>query len=208
MATRGDIQGIIAYMKSSFPNYHPELDGEINTVDVLFDQLGDMDTDTLRMAVRAACMPGTGRQFAPSSDEIRVAITNLHAQAAGVPTTAEAWGAIMESFNRTSFHQPTLLDNPLVKEAIRCMGGLSVIGMSENLPAERARFLQFYDELRQRALSDVAMLPAITEYIESKRMIDGSIKTLAERLSHPQLEDKPYVSAETGNGRPTNFIQE
>lgn len=198
MANREEIKAIILYMKGLFPNYHPELEGNITAIDSLMDVLGDLDTESLKTAVRAACTPGTGRQFAPSADEIRAALTGLHAQAAGVPTTAEAWGAIMESFNRTSFHQPALLDNPLVKQAIRCMGGLSVIGMSENLPAERARFLQFYDELRQKALSDAAMLPAITEYIESKRMTDGSIKTLAERLSHPRLENKPYVSAETG----------
>lgn len=191
MATREAIKVAVIYMQGLFPNYKPALVGEWNAIDALLDALGDLGEGDLMIAVRAACTPGTGRQFAPSADEIRAALTGLHAQAAGVPTTAEAWGAIMESFNNTSFHQPALLDNPLVKQAIRCMGGLSVIGMSENLPAERARFLQFYDELRQRALSDAAMLPAIADYIETQRLeVGGQIKALADRMTHPRLEAK------------------
>jgi hypothetical protein len=192
MATREDIKNIMAYMGCSFPNYHPILEGEINTVDVLLDQLGDLDKDDLQMAVRAACMNGTGRQFAPSADEIRTKYAELHARVAGIPTAAEAWGAIMEHFGKYTLEPVELLENPLVKKAIYCMGGLRTIGMSENNMADRAHFLKIFEQLRERAIQETLELPAITEYIESKRLIDGQVKALAARMGRQPvlIEDK------------------
>ena len=88
----------------------------------------------------------------------------------------------MDSFRRTSFDRPELLDHPLVSEAIRCMGGLEVIGMSENNMADRAHFMKIFEQLRERAMRETLELPAITEYIESKRLVDGQVKVLAARM--------------------------
>jgi len=182
MADRTDIKKIMAYMGMCFPNYHPLLEGEINAVDVLLDLLGDLDVEMLQAAVKACCTE-PGRTFAPSAGEIRGAAANLHARAAGLPTAGEAWGAVMDSFRHTSFDKPGLLDHPLLKEAIRCMGGLEVIGMSENNMADRAHFLKIFEQLRERAMRETLELPAITEYIESRRLIDGHVKRLAARMS-------------------------
>lgn len=187
MTTREEIQYLMAYMAMCFPNFHPILNGQPNAIDVYLDLLGDMSLDTLTTAVRACCAE-PGRAFAPSPGEIRGAATQMHAQAAGLPTAGEAWGAIMESFRRTSFNQPDLLEHPLVKEALRCMGGKDIIGMSENLPAERARFLQFYDELKEKTMANEAMLPQVAAYIEERKRIEGGIKLLADNLSHPKFE--------------------
>jgi len=88
----------------------------------------------------------------------------------------------MDSFRRTSFDRPELLGHPLVSEAIRCMGGLEVIGMSENNIADRAHFLKIFEQLRERAMRERLELPAITEYIESKRLVDVQVKALAARM--------------------------
>ncbi|HEY5269300.1 MAG TPA: replicative helicase loader/inhibitor [Anaerolineales bacterium] len=181
MANRDDIKKIMAYMGMCFPNYHPILEGEINAVDVLLDLLGDMDIEMLQAALKACCTE-PGRAFAPSAGEIRGAASDLHARVAGLPTAAEAWGAVMDSFRRTSFDKPELLEHPLLKEAIRCMGGLEVIGMSENNMADRAHFLKIFEQLRERAIQETLELPAITEYIESKRLIDGQMKALVARM--------------------------
>lgn len=186
MANRNDIKKIMAYMGMCFPNYHPILEGEINAVDVLLDLLGDMDVEMLKVAVKACCTE-TGRAFAPSAGEIRGAAADLHARAAGLPTAGEAWGAVMDSFRRTSFDQPALIQQPLVKEAIRCMGGLEVIGMSENNMVDRAHFLKIFEQLRERALRETLELPAISEYIENKRLVDGQVKALAARMGSKRL---------------------
>lgn len=182
MATRDEIKQVIAYTSLVFANYHPMLEGNPNTVDVLYDLLGDLPVDTLRVAVKSCCSE-IGRAFAPSPGEIREAAIKLHMRASGVPTAAEAWGAIMESFRCTSFDQPEILNHPLVIKAIHCMGGMHAIGMSENNMADRAHFLKIYDQLLERAQEDAAELPILTEYVAARKMIGGTIKILTDKLA-------------------------
>ena len=179
MASRDDIKRTIAYFGLVFSNYSPTIEGEPNTIDVLYDLLGDLPADTLQAAVKACCSE-LGRAFAPSPGEIREAAVKLHIKASGAPTSAEAWGAIMDSFRRTSFDQPETLDHPLVVKAIRCMGGLNAIGMSENNMADRAHFLKIYDQLLQREEENAAELPCLTEYTEARKRIGGAIALLTE----------------------------
>jgi hypothetical protein len=64
------------------------------------------------------------------------------------------------------------------------MGGLEVIGMSENNMADRAHFLKIFEQLRERVLRDATELPAITEYVESQRLeVTGQIKALSDKLA-------------------------
>jgi hypothetical protein len=186
MATRDEIKAMVGYMKMAYPNYHPEIDGQVNAVDVLVDLLGDLPSDTLRIAVKAACAE-SGRQFAPSAGEIRGAATMLHAKASGMPEAGEAWGAIMQSFTCVKSQRPELLNHPLVVEAIRCMGGLDRIGMSEDNMADRAHFLKIYDALKTRALRDAAELPAATEYVASRQLASGAIAALTDKLDASKL---------------------
>jgi hypothetical protein len=76
MATREEIAQVIGYMKLVFPNYNPDVTSHPNTIDVLEDLLGDMEVETLRAAVKSACME-TDRAFAPSPGEIRGAAGRL-----------------------------------------------------------------------------------------------------------------------------------
>ena len=183
MATRENIKAIIKYMRGAFPNYKPELTGGEgwNAVDVLLDQLGDMDAADLLTAVRSACAE-SGRQFAPSAGEIRGAFADLKARAVGIPSAGEAWAAIMDSFRRVRSEQPEMLKLPIVAEAIRCMGGLDTIGMSENNMADRAHFLKIFDQLRQRQLSEFVELPQVTQYIQTQKQIAAGAMMLVDRL--------------------------
>jgi hypothetical protein len=190
MAERTDIKNLIAYLGMAFPNFHPDITSTPNTVDVMLDLLGDLAPDTLQAAVRSCCAE-PGRAFAPSAGEIRGAAVKLHAQAAGLPSAAEAWGCIMESFKHTSFDQPELLKHPMIQEAVRCMGGMERIGLSEDNMADRAHFLKIYDTVYQQTLSDASMLPAVSDYIEAQRLeTSGQIKQLADKMSRPRLETK------------------
>lgn len=191
MANRDEIKSVIMYMMLAFPNYHPTLEGKPNSVDVYLDLLGDMPADTLMVATKTACAE-RGREFAPSAGEIRAAATQLHRLASGTPEAAEAWAAIMESFRVVKSQRSKLLEHPIVAEAIRCMGGLDTIGMSENNMADRAHFLKIYDQLLQRGLDDVAMLPETLEYVKRVAKLTGGetpIRYLADRLTSPLLKD-------------------
>jgi hypothetical protein len=183
MATRQDIQAIIIYMQGLFPNYRPNLDGDFNAIDAMLDVLGDLDTKTLRLAVKAACMPGTGRQFAPSADEIRSAMVGLQIRASGVPQPGEAWEEVISTIHRIGCHGPTPeFSHPLVRKAVQAIG-LQSIGMSEDLMVERAHFLKIYGQYLERATEDAAMIPEAVQYIETRKQIGAGIKMLADRLA-------------------------
>jgi hypothetical protein len=186
MATRDDIKNVIAYLGMAFPNYHPDVESPLNTVDVMFDLLGDLPADALQMAVRSCCSEA-GRTFAPSTGEIRGAISLIRAKVSGVPTAGEAWSEIVGSFERMPSgnmsgggHTP-ILDHPLVKKAVACMGGYTEIGVDfyENQMANRAHFIKFYNELLDNWKSEATELPQLTQYVQ--KQIEGSVKMLTDK---------------------------
>jgi len=188
MADRTDIKNVIAYLVMTFPNYHPDVTSTPNTVDVWFDLLGHLPADALKTACKSCCAT-PGRAFAPSPGEIIGAVTQMQAQASGVPSAGEAWAAIIEGFHHTSFDQPFMLQHPAIKEAVRQMGGMDVIGMSENIMAERAHFLKLYQAIVDRELANAAQIPAVRDFVERQRIeVSDEIRKLTDKLSHPRLE--------------------
>lgn len=190
MSSRDDIKKVIAYIGCSFPNYHPILEGDVNAVDVMWDQLGDLEYDDLMIAVRAACMPGKKREFAPSSDEIRSTLAELQMRSAGVPSAGEAWAAVIGSFERMpggnlagGGHGP-VLDQPIVQEAVRQMGGYSAIGADffDSQMANRAHFLKLYQSLLEDVTSRQVQLPMVTKWIEQQK---------DKMLTSPTVESLP-----------------
>src|SRR5512139_3748081 len=97
MTTREEVKAVVLYLKSAFPNYNPAIDGQYNAIDVNLDILRDLDSRMLWMAVKTCCAE-PGRQFAPSAGEIRGAVVDIRAKAAGFPDVAQAWGIVVQSF--------------------------------------------------------------------------------------------------------------
>ena len=188
MIPREEIKAIMFYMKSAYPNYNPVLDDKQNAIDVLLDLLGDLDSDTLWLAVKQSCSE-PGRQFAPSVGEIRGAALNIKARASGFPDVSEVWGSIIRSFKQIDGHDD-VLDHPIAQEAIGCMGGLYNLEMSENIATDRAHFFRFFEQIRDRELKRMAELPVVTEYIESQLPVPES-KQLPKPIGTVVLETVP-----------------
>lgn len=196
MSTRNDIKSIIIYMQGLFPNYKPNLDpitdeNPFNAIDAMLDVLGDLDTQTLRMAVKAACTPGTGRQFAPSADEIRSALVGLQVRASGVPQPGEAWQEVIDEIRAHGCRRPTSsgyvirepdFSHPLVAKAVKAIG-ITAIGDSEDVMVERAHFLKIYSAYLERATQDAAMIPEAVNYIQAQKQIGTDVKMLTNKLS-------------------------
>jgi hypothetical protein len=203
MATRDDIKNIIAYMALAFPNFHPDVESQLNTVDIFLDLLGDIQTDTLKLAVRAACTEA-GRAFAPSVGEIRGIVAELRTKISGVPSAGEAWGEVIGSFERMpggnmsgGGHTP-ILDHPLVQKAVHCMGGYGAIGVNffDNQMANRAHFLRIYADLLDSWKSGATELPELTDYIagqkETKLLTDED--PMAEERERAFERDDDYTA--------------
>src|SRR5208337_3455990 len=188
------------------PNYHPDVTSPLNTVDVLFDLLGDMDTEALKMAVRASCAQ-PGRIFAPSAGEIRGVMGELQAQASGLPSAAEAWAEVCnmppdmvsKTIKRDCAGNPVfevredgtsaaiiLVENhkwshPLVEKLACDLGWPHFPG--ENEGVDRAHFIKLYEQQRAQAISDSVRLPAITEYVQRNKQLGDGVWMLTDKLS-------------------------
>lgn len=161
MTTKNEIKAAILYLKNAFPNYYPVLDGEHNTVDVLLDLLGDLDSSIFWMALKSCC--AEARQFAPSAGEIRAKAAELAGRASGLPDAVEAWGAVMD-YLRSRRVSPAF-EHPVTQKVVQAMGGTTVLGLSENNVADRAHFMRMYEQSAKSALSEVRELPQVNGYI-------------------------------------------
>jgi hypothetical protein len=193
MSTRKDIAEIIGYMKLAFPNYSPDVTSPINTVDVLFDLLGDVPTETLRLAVRAACAEA-GRAFAPAVGEIREAALKLSISTLGIPNEFEAWsevckmpkdmirsrievdeeGKMVTNENGSVIIREEKLkfSHVLVEKTALLMGWPEFPSEDESL--DRAHFFQAYRAEVNRLMESEGELPAVRNYVEGRRR-DGML---------------------------------
>ncbi len=156
MADATDILQILSVISAAFPNYQEQP----QTPEVYLQLLGDMDTALLKVAVLQCCSE-PGRKFAPTVGEIRGAAAELTRLANHVPSSYEAWQEVQQSFR--GMGKPW--SHPLVKQAVDIFGWHN-LGMSENPVADRARFIEAYEQLLHQGEREQTMLPAVRRYIE------------------------------------------
>jgi len=162
MAELKDIAQIIGILSAAFPNFKPtEL-----TSEVYYQTLGDIPSDELKAAV-LHCISESGRAFAPSVGEIRGAVAELRSFAVNVPSSFQAWQEVQKQIlENGGEHGHPVWSSPLVAEAVRRMGWRN-LRMSGDQTADRARFLQCYEQLVGRATKEEMLLPDVRAYIET-----------------------------------------
>lgn len=180
MCNHTDIAQIIGVLSAAFPNYKTSE----HTAPVLYETLKDLPSDELKAAV-LHCVSQPGRAFAPSIGEIRGAVGELRKTSSGLPSSYEAWQEVLTQIrdNGGDFGKP-VWSHPLVQRAVQAIGWRE-LRMSENQTADRARFLQCYEQLTERAERDDLMLPEVRGYLESAaglRLTSGDMKRLAEGM--------------------------
>jgi len=180
MANPNDILQIINVMLAAFPNFKPS---EL-TPEVYMQTLGDIPTEELKAAVLHS-MSESGRAFAPSIGEIRGAVSELRSYAANVPSSFQAWQEVLKQFSVAGSYRVPEFSHPLIDRAVRALGWRELC-MSENQIADRARFIQCYEQLLSRAQKDDMLLPDVRGYIQANGALleapATSIKLLADRL--------------------------
>lgn len=181
MANPIDIAQIISIMSAAFPNWHPtEL-----TAEVFFQTLSDIPTDELKAAT-LHCITENGRKFAPSVGELRGAVQELRGYVSNLPTSYQAWQEVLRQIADVGYYGTPSWSHPIVEKAVRAMGWRDLC-MSENAVADRARFIQCYEQFAERAARDDMLLPEVRGYIE----MNGAqvlapadqMKLLSEKLS-------------------------
>jgi hypothetical protein len=162
MASREDISKMVAFLSAAYPNWNVSE----YTLEVYYEDLQDIPAEELRIAAKH-CRTEIGRKFAPSVGEIRGAVADIRRSASNVPSTFQAWQEVQKQIleNGGDYGNPEW-SSPLVEEAVRRMGWRN-LRMSEDQTADRARFLQCYEQLVERATKEDMLLPDVRGYIEA-----------------------------------------
>lgn len=162
MATKQDIAKLIVLLSAAFPNWTPNE----YTTEVYYQDLQDIPTEELFVAAQH-CRSEAGRKFAPSTGEIRGTVSELRKMSSNLPSSFQAWEEVQRNLieNGGDFGTP-VWTHVIVEQAVRSIGWRN-IRMSENPTADRARFLQAYDQLTERAAKENMLIPDVRGFLES-----------------------------------------
>jgi hypothetical protein len=182
MAEPKDIDQIINMFEAAFPNFKPRE----YTKEIYWQTLKDLPSDELKAAV-LHCITESGRAFAPSIGEIRGAVSDLRRASANVPSVYDAWQEVCREISSTGSYGTPAFTSPLIERVVKNLGWRNLC-MSENQVADRARFVQAYEQLLERAVKENMMLPDVKGYIETRggMLLEApasQIKRLSEKLS-------------------------
>jgi hypothetical protein len=181
MANHIDIAQVLSVICEAFPNFKTTE----RTPEVYYQLLADIPGDELKAAA-LHCVSEQGRAFAPSIGEIRGAVAELRGMAGNVPGPFQAWQEVLAQFRETGSYGTPQFSHPLIAQAVRQMGWREMC-LSENQIADRARFIQCYEQLMSRATKEDMLLPEVRGYIESNgaRLMAPaeSMRLLAGKLS-------------------------
>lgn len=154
------------------------------------NQLVDLDAATTRQVVEKIIRTRT-EETPPRIAEIRNAVGALNSTAAGIGNLPpdEAWGFVVECFNRVGQYREFPSTHPMVKTVVERMGWKNLCG-SEDAMADRARFVQFYQAELERHTVETASRPA-AQPIPPERQIEARPEQVA--LPAPDRETERDV---------------
>jgi len=161
----------LAAAAAAYPNFvlKPE------TIQLYVSFLADIDDAALDQAMKTCIARG---KFFPTIAEIREAAANL--TTANLPAAAEAWGEVLEQMRRVGSYRQPEFSNPVISRVVSYFGWRELC-ISENLVADRARFLQAYEAEVQRGQETLQLLPETRQAIQAGALASG-VKLLAEKL--------------------------
>lgn len=138
--------------------------------------------DTGPSLLRAAVLKhiSTSKWF-PTIAELRQAATEIVLQTEGQLSAPEAWGVVQREVRLVGhWRSPSL--QLVVHQAVNAIGGWQHICFSENITADRARFIDAYTILRKREALRVQQLPQVTEaqeaLAEGRRKVEAGVAGL------------------------------
>lgn len=165
------VVGELAKLVAIFPKHPLTRD----TVEVYAQALASVDPLTLEAAISHLV---TTARFFPKPSEILDAVFDLEARAAGLPDPEQAWELVDRELMNGRGH-PIVgrdLESNLpssIEQAVRAVGGWRYLCESENLTADRARFVDAYRAALRRQSEDRRMLPPVHREI---RRLSGKLR--------------------------------
>ena len=173
MIPSNTFKAIMAVLASSYPKY--ELQPE--TLTAYHAVLADLDVALLKAATLH--IAATSKWF-PAASEIRAAAFELVEQAEGVPDAYQAWTQVLSEIGRVGRSGRPGWTHEAVGATVKAIGGWGYLCMSENMVADRARFVEAYGMTVKRERETMRMLPAVRAEIEKVAgLLTGGLKQLS-----------------------------
>lgn len=148
-------------------NYAPQLarlgiEQVRQMAEICADMLQDLEFDVVKAAAERLM---ASSEFMPTIAAIRSAalsITDGPQRPGG-----DAWGDVLKAVSRFGIYRTPSFDDPVVARCVRQLGWTEVCN-STNRPADRARFIELYDQLKSHERVDklTGHLPAQTRLRE------------------------------------------
>jgi hypothetical protein len=157
--TRTEIAKLVGVLLVAFPNNKANQ----QTAQVYEEMLQDLDYAKANAAVRRLIATA---KFMPTIAEVREACVDvMHGQ---VRPGGDAWGDVLAAVRRYGVYRSPVFDDPIVARVVQSLGWVEICN-SENAAADRARFIQTYDQL------------AKAQRTEAKALHGAKLPELAER---------------------------
>lgn len=173
MATDREILSVFNLLKANYHYALRNLDaGEISDLQVLWcEMLGDLPGDVLKAA---ALQHASSSKWFPTVAELRGA-----AFAIAYPqrlTAMEAWGEVARQIRSVGSWGKPECSNPITRQLVTEMGWLNLC-VSDCPGADRARFIEAYNQLVAREKRAVMELPIVSEIRQQIRAVAESART-------------------------------
>ena len=145
--------------------------------------LEDMDDGLLKATAKTILSEA---KFPPVVADVREMAFRLQADVVGVPDAYQAWNMVKKwmrlppTLFRDGKHYKRRPLPPVIQKAVDGIGGGDMLGMSENETADRARFVEAYNNLMGRMRHQATMLPEVRELVRNAALPEGLKKLLPE----------------------------
>ena len=142
---------------------YPKTQLQQETTDVYYMVLGDLDVALLKAATLQII---TTSKWFPSAAELRATAFELIERGEGVPDAYQAWTQVLGEIGRVGHFGRPEWTHEAVGATVKAIGGWGYLCMSENMVADRARFVEAYGMMVKRERETMRMLPAVRAEIE------------------------------------------
>lgn len=171
-----DVEFIPIFRKITLAFSGSRLADDPETIEVYYEVLKDLPAELVQAA--ALEYIASASAFPPTPGQIRDRAMRLTRRANKVPSAAEAWQEVREApadgVKRWSeeteegwviYNQPYQWDSPLTEKVARNLGWPNMF-WSDNLAADRARFLEAYKLQVEYSTEEATSLPEVQSYLE------------------------------------------
>ena len=157
MASKIEVVKVLAVLAAAWPNYEIK-DG---TADVYARALADIPGEVLDAA--AIDHISRGVRFFPAASELRDAAFGILENRLGIPCAAEAWGEVSGGMRDAPPTRCPSFSHPVIRRVVNACGGWYTLCTSDNATADRARFLEAFEQITARDREQRRMLPEVRQ---------------------------------------------